>query len=418
MILSSCQWPFEPSTDDDNIILDYTVSSGGVSIDTYVNVNGNNINVFWEVYGQTYPLPIGSEPIEFNPAYVEIYLSETGHKKGYREIYHVNYESTDTLELSDLEKDKIYYLRLGLKDSSNSLICLTKPVMFQKPNSLTEYCSFDVSLKEHPLYHVNLDWAPDGSKIAVVKKDNAGFSNIHTLSMTNRSFNKITDYNSSDYRLMSISFSPDGNKICYTYSPSSTFASIDYKIWKVNLSTSTKTALSQGRVDSNPFWYDQGHILFCNGTYEAPNIPELTILNVNDGSETAITSDQEIYKYFPVVSSTSDQVIYTGYNSVREYLYKTDLQGSQSTRLTDLDYWRELHPSYVQNTNEVYFSSSRCGHYEIWSVNLNNGALKQVTFNDEPDTDTYYGIVNSTGEYMAVIKRYDDNSYKLIIYNH
>jgi len=398
---------------NDTLSLNFSTSSTGILyFDTYSN--SNFIKVIWEVSKSSMDFP---NIDEYDIDSVKVYLSKIGPDKGYEQYFVSAFQQKDSIIIENIVQDQFYYFRLGLINEEDSLIGLSKPLMTSRGESCSIYFAENIQLTDSPLYYKNLSWSRSGDELAIIKNDNSQHANVFLWNKDTKTFNKITNYTESNYRLLSLSFHPTARYVCFCYTPSSTFAELDYKIWKVNLVNGVKTSLSQGRIDADPYWYCEDKILFCKGTYSPPNIPELYLLNLNDGSEIALTDDQQIYKYSPSVSEDQNSIVYSGRTEGRDFLYLTNFDGTYQSRLTEFEYWNELHPNYIENSREIYFTSDRCGHYEIWSINLDNGKLKQITFSNFPRSNIFYGAMNSTGQYLDVIMQKENSEYSFIVYN-
>lgn len=400
---------------NDDISLDISISPVGIRyFDSYSN--SNLIKVFWEVSKVSNDL---LNPEVYDIDSVKIYLSQTGPYEGYRQYFVSAFQPKDSIVVGNLQQNQFYYFRLALTNEKDSLVGLSKPLMTTLGESPPKYFTENIKLKDLPIYHTNLSWSTIRDELAIIKNDDLGKVNMFVWNKDTKIFNKITDYTGSNYRLMSLSFHPKERYVCYSYTPSSTYAELDYKICKINLVNGVRTSLSHGRIDSDPYWFSENNILFCKGTHAPPNIPELYLLDLNNGNEIALTNDQYIYKYFPSVSEDQTTIVYSGRTDSKKFLYLTDFEGTSQSRLTEFDYWNELHPSFVnsKNSREIYFTSDRSGHYEIWSVNLDNKQLKQITFSEIKRSNNYYGKLNSTGQYLAVIMQKGNFEFSLVVYN-
>jgi Tol biopolymer transport system component len=270
-----------------------------------------------------------------------------------------------------------------------------------------------------PEHIKSLSWSPDGRKLAVVKMVE-GKANIYVLTLRNLEWQQVSsfpyEYSDSEYRLMSPSWSPDGTRIAFSYTPNYHFGDLDYRIWLVHLEDFTINSVSSGRIDDHPAWISNDIILFTKGTHSSPNIPEIYRVDLLENEETAITSDQSTYKYAPDVDSEHDLIAYSGraLGDHASTLFSLPLKGGDSKQLTAGDYWSDLHPAWSPDGDEIYFTSDRRGHFEVWRMDAASGDVAQVTRGLE-NTNSFYGRAWPDGDNIAVIEVVSGNGRVLKI---
>jgi Tol biopolymer transport system component len=148
--------------------------------------------------------------------------------------------------------------------------------------------------------------------------------------------------------------------------------------------------------------------VFVKGTPGPPNIPELYRVDLADNNrETAITNDQAWRKYTPVVNAASNLIVYSG--EVVEppwsrYLFGLPLSGGIPQPLTMNKYWLDIHPSWSPDGRTVYFTSSRSGHFEIWSIDIQTRRMKQITRSQRRGFDRFYGRESPDGMKLALLE--------------
>jgi Tol biopolymer transport system component len=162
-------------------------------------------------------------------------------------------------------------------------------------------------------------------------------------------------------------------------------------------------------VDFDPCWLSENEILFCKGSDGPPNIPEFTSVWLPDGSEQALTSDQKIYKYDPVLSPFGQELLCSGYvrGFSRRYfnrsLFRFDLGTQASERLTEDYYWDDATPTWSPEGSRAFFASDRNGHFEIWSLDLGTGVIRQVT-RSRRGFGHFAGAVSPDGSKLACFR--------------
>lgn len=415
-----------PSCEKDNSILapsfgeDQTcqldISKGPVYIkhfDVY-STNGT-IKLFWTTDSLSESLYPRIKSKSSIPKTIRVYISQSGPDADFYLIYQTDTIGDDFTVLRNLDNNLNYYFRLATFATDDSLLGISKPLMTSPGWEKDIFYSENIREVESPLYIKNLSWSRDGNKLALIKADGGLYPNIYILDMGSFMMRQLSHYSGDDYRLMGLDYSINDKYVAYSYTKSSTYFEIDYRIWMVNVSDNTARAITSGKVDADPVWMSAGLLLFCKGTYNPPNIPQLYVVNLEDKKETALTTDQSIYKYTPDVYSKNSMIAYSGEVGHRRFLYLSDIAGHDQQPLTENAYWQDLHPYWSSNGEDVYFTSDRSGHYEIWSININSGRYNQVTHGLERGINRFYGRISPDNKYIALLEQEGEQNYTLKI---
>lgn len=404
LLNESCktELPIEPPLEEiKNLSSFYPI--GILDFDSYSNMNG--IKFYWDI---GFIDPFGPIP---DIRLIKIFMSEAGPDNNFRLIYKSELDGEDSVFISNFKANKIYYFRLATYKSEDSILGVSYPLVTMLGSENSIIYSDPINQSEHPLYYSNLSWSPNGDKLSVVKDDNSGSSNLFLFDINTKIYEQITNYESGEYRLMSNSFSPDGSVIAYCYSSSQTFGSIDYRIWTVKTNDKTIKSITSGRVDADPIWLSNDSIIFCKGTHEPPNIPELYLANLHDENEIQLTNDQQIYKYTPSISTDREKIVISGYKNGKRFLYLSSLNNFNFAKISQYSYWEELHPNFSNHSKKIYFSSDRSGHFEIWSYDMNTYEYNQITYSSVRNVNNFYGRIDPMDRYLAVLELQTDYKF-------
>jgi len=394
----------------------FSIDVKPVNIQSFDSYSGDSkVKLYWTT-GKPIIDPSSTPPPHVGK--VEIYISESGADENFKRILTRNRDGDDSTLVENLVNGKVYFFRLVTYTEKDDLIGVSKPLMTFSGLARQPFASLPAEQAENPLNVSNLSWSPDGQQLAVIKKDLENRPNIFVLNANTLNMEQITNYTSDIYRLLSVAWSPDGNSLAYDYTASHTFYQIDYRIWLVSLNNLQTRNITSGRVDAQPTWVSNDRIVFSKGTHGPPNIAELYLVEIlNGNNEVAITNDQIISKYTPRAHPGMDLIVYSGerVNPNGHFLYLISLSSSLHEALTENAYWQDIHPSWAPNGQKVYFTSDRSGHFEVWSVDIINREIEQITRGLERGVQKFYGRVSPQGDRIAIIELNSNNEYKLKI---
>jgi hypothetical protein len=405
----------DPS-DIDPQLADLDLSTSAAYLTYFDSYCSNNIvELFWKTDTTTIPhFPFRTiKRSDFGK--IRIYKSESGPDEDFYLVHESSKVGDDFLVLENLENNTMYYFRLATYSSKDSLLGVSKPLMTApgfKKNAIYE---LNINQVEDPSYIKNLSWSPTENNLAFIMADQILCPNLYILNIGSFIMKKISAYSSDNHRLMGVNFSPDGIYTAYSYTASSTFAKIDYRIWTVNLADNSILSITSGRVDSDPDWFSHDSILFCKGTYDPPNIPQLYIKNLIDETETIIPVDENIYKYTPDVYPGDGSIVYSGEYEYSRSIYHTNIWGDYNQNLTNSKFWKDIHPHWSVDGENVLFTSNRSGHFEIWSINIFTKKYRQITRGLQYGQNRFYGKISFDQNYMAVIEYNQEMKYILKI---
>lgn len=405
----SCDHPVPPDTGD-NVVFTGGNSYSILSFDSYAG--DQLVKLYWHIgFVYDFPLPLVPRVDE-----VRLYISSTGPDSEFHELgrFAVGEDSTIAGELTN---GSIYYFRLTTHDSAGTQIGLSRPLMTSPGIPRQPIVSVTASFGDSPLYMTSIAWAPDGQRIAYVRSMDL-LQNVYVLQLSDLTTTQVTNYSGDNHRLMSLDWDSTGQRIAYCYTPSRTFGEIDYRIWLISLQGGSPNAVTSGRVDADPSWESSSRLVFCRGTYEPPNIPELWQVDLPAGNtESALTTDQLTRKYTPSVCASRGLIVFSGEAAVppyTRYLFTVPVSGGLPEALTPNTYWQDLHPSWSSDAQTVYFTSSRSGHYEIWALHFDTGAFNQITQSQQKGHQRFYGRESPDGTKLALIEMGENPSTAML----
>jgi Tol biopolymer transport system component len=122
--------------------------------------------------------------------------------------------------------------------------------------------------------------------------------------------------------------------------------------------------------------------------------------------ETAVTSGDTLHAYHLSYSSGTDQIAFSGGVSGRS-LYLVPRGGGPTRRLTDgwaRPYIGDIHPSWTPDAKAILFASNRSGHYEIWSLDVGSGRIRQVTRGLDAGVERFAPRPSPDGAWVAYLE--------------
>ena len=385
---------------------EYSRISAPINIQFFDSHSGNGFVILnWTTGKQPVDIMPGSNPSQLpNVTKVRILMSESNPESGFGTIFETDRDAEDSLKVENLVNGKTYYFRVAVYDENGKNFGVSRPIATSPGSSPVELFSVPSNQSESPVYVTNISWASDNMRIAFIKETAQGRPNIYIYDVENGNITKVTNYSSGNYRLMSVAWSPNDSLIAYCYTPSITMAEIDYRIWTIPTDGNNLRSVTTGRVDFDPTWINDKEMLFCRGTYDPPNIPEIYRAEIGRPSE-MMTNSQLLRKYSPSVNRQSGIIVFSGESTTshERLLYTLPLSKGEFQMLTVNEYWRDIQPSWVEGTTQVVFSSDRSGHYEIWMLEMSSGATKQLT-RGLVNLQRYHAKVSNDAKYFAFLE--------------
>jgi dipeptidyl aminopeptidase/acylaminoacyl peptidase len=375
-----------------------------------------SIVLMWNSYFEPFS-DWSSQPAD-PPRTVEIWMSSGGLGGEFEQIAERAGGIADTLRLSGLINGKTYAFRIRYR-WSQVLASLPSRSIVAVPGSLPlpEY-----SLPVSPLHFRGsaAAWSPSGQEVAYARRL-VGSSAIAILRLDGSS-EKILSTPSTGSYLDDVAWSPDGTEIACTASPSQTIADIDYRVWIVTVNGPQARSVTSGRVDSDPAWdAHTGTIVYCRGTYEAPNIPEL-FRTASDslGDPIAITHDPTYDKRAPTVRSSDGRIAFAGRHHGDRYyrsgIYEVSSGGGAIRRLIVSSDWNDGGPSWSPDGARMAFVSDRSGHDDVWIHDFTDGSDRPLTTGSRTSVVSRLPSWSPDGSRIAVFESSQDGTSRIDIY--
>lgn len=266
----------------------WVASVAGFGLDSFRG--DRSVTIKWNVADPPFmPSPDMIRPTPI--ATVRLYMSEEGPDQGYRPVFEEYRKRNDLIRIAGLANGRLYYFRLVGYDPSGNKVQTSRPIVTSPGRADQVISSFPANQFEDPQWVSALDWSPAFRKLAyVVSTSNQLSPEIFIFDLDTRENRQLTHYGKShsNRRLLGVGWSPEGNAIAYCFTPSRIFAEIDYAIWVTSLNGGQPRRITAGRVDFDPLWTKTDEIIFCRGTYEPPNIPELWKANLTTGGKSVV----------------------------------------------------------------------------------------------------------------------------------
>ena len=213
-------------------------------------------------------------------------------------------------------------------------------------------------------------WSPNGDEIAF-QSNRDGDYEIFTVNLETKSVRQITSNGCNDY---APAWSPDGMKFVY-YSD----CDGNREIFLINVDGSNRQQLTKTSSDYNwfPAWSPNGNsITFASnrgGNYHV-------YVMDNDGSNPR----QLVRGCVPSFSPDGQSILFSSYCTDDGDLFKMKSDGS-NVQIVLADY-ESRNPSWSPFGDSILFQSNLSGKYEIWTLDLANMDLTQLTENNHEDS--------------------------------
>jgi WD40 repeat protein len=304
----------------------------------------------------------------------------------------------DSATIQGLTDGRPYWFLVHAFDSRGRLILASRPIMTIPGPSLQPTGSMAVV----PMGKVS--WSPTGDSLVYIEEIGFDLGEMRFIDANMLSSSPVGPAGPPDADLFDAEWSPGGNRIAYTYAPTRTAGSIDYRVRVAQLTDSTQQTVTLGRVDFNGTWAGNDRIYYCRGTYDPPNIYQIwrADLGSTEGPR-AITNDR-MYKFHPSSRATDELIVFEGAGTdyAQRSLYLCNPNSGGLTRLTQDSWCKDVTPSWAPDGQHVIFISDRSGHYEAWSLNVATRSLNQLT-RDGRGRKTNYARISSSGQKLAVV---------------
>lgn len=307
---------------------------------------------------------------------VRVEMSTAGPRGPYSVAASSTIVGPDSAVVEGVANGTLYYFRVASRDSTGHTIGISR-VMETIPGPALAATVRIPAFQRHYLTP-SLAWSPDGKRLAFGKADGCVQANLYAFDFRTAAIQQLTHFTLDEQYIAFAGWSADGNTIAFEYSPTLTNFSLNYRIWTLDIGTGSSRAVTSGRYDAYPAWASEGAIVFVRYK-ELDGSREIHRVSLEDGTVTQLTSDSRVGKSQLAVSTDGQTIAYAGGDSEGPALFTVPAAGGENRRLVDGHEWEITNPAWAPDGTQIYFTSKRCGHYEIWSYDLASRTLQQVT---------------------------------------
>ena len=341
--------------------IDSEAASGEVTLRWFTSTSGG----YWD--GHPYP---DGPPI----AGVVVVRSWSGSDGSWVAVHKSNRSGTDSLTVSGLPDGRIVWFQVRAIGASGRVLTQSEPVITMPGAVLQPVFTRPLTVDG------NFDWSPTDDAIAYIDASNLDSRHLIVLDLRTLTIERLSSiWGRRNYH--GAAWTSDGKFIATTHTPTRSSGSIDYRVHAIGVADRSIRPLSQGRVDFDPTWGASEWIYFCRGTYNAPNIPEISRAPASGGSSSPVTSDPSHRKYHPSARSSDDLIVYEGVpvGQLSSYLYLVSPATGVCERISGTGWADDRNPSWTVDGRSVVFISNRSGHDEVWKLDVEDGSYSQLT---------------------------------------
>jgi serine/threonine protein kinase len=224
----------------------------------------------------------------------------------------------------------------------------------------------------HPLtYDTGDEYVPslssDGRRLLFMS-NRTGNWQIFVIDLETQQWQRVTDTGVYDYHPR---FSPDDSRIVFSSNVSG-----ERHIYLMEADGSNWQQISHGNDDSYPMYFPDGQsILFMSSRGGESGIYRV---DLDDGSESVII-DTPANESFPFLSPDGRRVVYQSDAAGNQDIYLMSITDNGVPRQLTYHSARDANPVFSADGSSVFFETNRDGDYEIYQVDLNSGALQNLT---------------------------------------
>ena len=230
----------------------------------------------------------------------------------------------------------------------------------------------------------------DGSKIAFVSDrdsnnpDTMGNIEIYVMNADGSGQTRLTSGSAIN---CCPSWSPDGTKIAFSYSPGFVINNLmaPYKIDTMNADGSDRARLTINPEDKHPSWSPDGTKLALSSVRDddVSRSVEIYVMNADGSNRTRLTNNW-YNDWHPSWSSDGTKIAFSSARDGTREIYVMDADGSGQTNLTNNPGWDQA-PSWSPDATKIAFSSARDGNHDIYVMNADGSNRTRLTDNSAID---------------------------------
>jgi TolB protein len=175
------------------------------------------------------------------------------------------------------------------------------------------------------------------------------------------------------------SWHPDGTELVLSLSKSG-----QHEIYRMNMQGKIKRRLTVSpAIEVSPSWSPNAQdIIF---TSDRTGTPQLYIMDAEGGGRRRLTFEGR-YNDSAEWSPNGEHIIYACREETYTQIVMVEAGGDNRRVLTDLT-WRNCEdPSWAPDSRHIVFASDKTGVFKLYVLDTVEGAIRQLTFGDQPDT--------------------------------
>lgn len=214
------------------------------------------------------------------------------------------------------------------------------------------------------------EWSPDGTKIAF-SSNRQGTSSIYVMNADGSSVQRVTDDGGNDRYP---TWSPNGQEIAFESDRAGSSEVYSINVNGTDLSRRTTNSRSESRLDWSP-----GGTKIAYMSSDASGDRDVYVLNVADGSETAITSTPTD-DFNPEFSPDGERIAFSGYRSgiTNHKIFLVNAAGTGETVVND-DGQYYTYPTWSPTGTYIAFIANFDGPNDIYLMKADGTGIVNVT---------------------------------------
>ncbi len=218
-------------------------------------------------------------------------------------------------------------------------------------------------------------WSPDTSMIAFMSW-REGQQGLYLLETANGSVRVLNETLGSN---LGPSWHPEGQEILASLSKVG-----QHEIYRLDLQGKVIRRLTvSDAIEISPNWAPNGRDIVY--TSDRTGSPQLYKMQSDGAGRTRLTFEGR-YNDSASWSPNGEQIVYASRENDITQVVLVEQDGSNRRILTSPS-WRNCEdPSWAPDSRHIVFASDRSGVFKLYIMDVSDGASRQLTFGDEPDT--------------------------------
>lgn len=218
-------------------------------------------------------------------------------------------------------------------------------------------------------------WSPDGKDIAFMSWEN-GQQGIYLLEAAT---GEVSLINRTEGSNLGPTWSPDGKDLLASLSRTG-----QHEIYRIRLRDGFLKRLTVSEaIEVSPSFAPNGRdIVF---TSDRTGTPQLYVMQADGSGRRRLTFEGR-YNDSASWSPNGELIVYACREQDITQVVLMNQDGSERRFLTDAAWGNCEDPAWAPDSRHVVFTSDRSGVFKLYVMDVTDGAARQLTFGDEPDT--------------------------------